>query len=108
VILKERTCAIYRGSVPALSQDAIQHYLPQVPGWEYQEKKIARTFVLGSFHDAVAFLNKIARIAEVEGHHPDMGLVNHRRVAIFLRTRKARGLTENDFIMPAKINALVQ
>ena len=54
----------------------------------------------------IAFFDKIAALAEDEGHHPDLHLVGYRNVAVDLYTHAAGGLTENDFILAAKINEI--
>lgn len=68
-------------------------------------KKIHREWKFKSFTDAMYFVNAVAHIAEAEGHHPDM-YIFYNRVSLELSTHAASGLTENDFILAAKIDAL--
>lgn len=86
--------------------DEARTKLTEVPGWQLQDgTKISRTFELGTFAAAIAFINQIAEIAEDEDHHPD--LCNYYdKVVVSLMTHKINGLHENDFIMAAKINRL--
>ncbi len=84
-------------------------YAVQVPGWEVGEggKKISRKFVFNNFVQAVDFISgPIADIAEEEGHHPDVHLTGYKNVLIELSTHSIGGLSENDFIVAAKINRL--
>jgi len=64
-----------------------------------------REFRVPSFPEAIAFVTQVAEIAEQEDHHPDI-TINYRRVRLQLTTHAAGGLTENDFILAAKIDAL--
>lgn len=102
----EKHCSACRGDTPVISEVEIARYLKKVPGWNLAEGMIARTFVFNNFAEARAFFNKVADLAETEDHHPDMAIVKWRHVVLSLRSHAARGLTENDFIMAAKINAL--
>jgi len=81
--------------------------LKQIPGWEISDdaKKISRKFKFKNFAEALAFTNRVGEIAESEGHHPDISL-GWGRVAIELTTHAIKGLSENDFIVAAKINSL--
>ena len=67
-------------------------------------KSIEREFSTKNFTAAVDFINKIAVIAEGEDHHPDVHLTGYRKLKIILSTHALGGLTENDFIVAAKIN----
>ena len=91
-----------------LTQEQIQPYLPQVPGWEVvaNEKKIKKEFLFKDFREAMAFVNRVAELAESEEHHPDI-VISYNRVTLELSTHAAGGLTENDFILAAKINQML-
>jgi 4a-hydroxytetrahydrobiopterin dehydratase len=84
--------------------ETIQGLLPMVPKWKPDEnaKKIVRSFRFKDFVEAMCFINKVAEIAETEGHHPDL-FVSYNYVKIALTTHNINGLSENDFIMAAKI-----
>lgn len=93
--------------MPPLTRDAIAKYLPEVPGWEVLEhKKIRREFTFQDFNEAIAFVNDVADLAESEGHHPDIYLHNWNKVRIELSTHAINGLSENDFILAAKIDTV--
>lgn len=81
--------------------------LKQIPEWKLSEnvKKISRTFKFKNFAQALAFANKVGGIAEEENHHPDM-LVAWGKVTVELSTHSIGGLSENDFIVAAKIDAI--
>ncbi len=82
--------------------------LAQLPGWRLAEGeplKLARTLKRKDFAGAMAFVNRVADLAEAEGHHPDI-CVSWNRATLELFTHAIGGLSENDFIMAAKINEL--
>jgi len=79
--------------------------LPQVPGWEHQDGALVRTVKFKDFVGSMAFVNKVAEVAEAEGHHPDIH-ISWNKVTLTLTTHAIGGLSENDFILAAKINAL--
>lgn len=79
--------------------------MPVVPGWFLIGEEIKRDFKFKDFRQALDFVNKVAGIAESEGHHPDM-YIFYNKVNLSLYTHAAKGLTENDFILAAKINNL--
>lgn len=79
--------------------------LAAVPGWEARDGKLQRTFDHKDFVAAMAFVNAMAALAEAEGHHPDF-CVHYRRVDVSVWTHAIGGLSENDFILAAKIDAL--
>lgn len=82
--------------------------LKRVPGWELHEngKAITRKYVTKNFLAAVRFVGKVAEVAEADNHHPDLHLTGYRNLRIDLSTHAIGGLSENDFILAAKINQL--
>ena len=94
------------GTKPMTPEDA-ENYRNETPEWELQKNatKISRDFRFKNFVDAMRFVNNVARIAEDEGHHPDLH-ISYNRVMIELWTHAINGLSENDFIVAAKIDAL--
>jgi len=76
--------------------------MEQAPGWELEEDKLSRRFKFRDFREAMAFVNRVADLAEEEGHHPDIHIF-WNRVQLDLTTHAIKGLSENDFIMAAKI-----
>lgn len=106
--LKQKKCQPCEGGVEALSRDKAQEYLVNLKGWELAEdgKRIRRTYVMRWFMDAIELIQKIAEIAEQEDHHPDIHLTGYRKLKIELMTHAIGGLSENDFILAAKIEDL--
>ena len=79
--------------------------LAEIDGWELGgEKKIEKEFKFKNFKEAIAFVNKVADLAEKEGHHPDIISHGWNKVKLELSTHSIGGLSENDFIMATKIN----
>lgn len=105
--LTEQTCVACEGGMPPLSRVEAEILLRQTPGWELSSDAttVSRIFVCESFRDALALINRVGTIAESQGHHPDMHLYEYKKVRIDLTTHAIGGLSQNDFIMAAKINA---
>ena len=91
-----------------MTDEQINQYLPQLKGqWEVVEsRKIRREFKFEDFSEAMKFANRVADLAEEEGHHPDFH-IHWNKVRLELWTHEIGGLAENDFIMAAKIEALL-
>ncbi len=106
--LTQKKCQPCEGIGQAFSKNQIAEYLLKTPGWELDksEKLISRDLVLKNFMAAIRFINKIAEIAESENHHPDVHLTGYRKLRVELTTHALSGLSENDFIVASKINAL--
>jgi 4a-hydroxytetrahydrobiopterin dehydratase len=107
--LASKSCTPCRGGVPALtsSEAAMHHH--QTPEWSVLDNahRIERTYKVKNFAEAYAVVQKIAELAEAEGHHPDIGF-GWGYVTVSLQTKKIKGLHENDFIMAAKIDELAK
>ena len=106
--LVNKKCKPCEGGVPVLTRDQAKDYLKGLPGWalNVDGKAIRTEYVMKNFLTAVSLIQKIAEVAEREGHHPDIHLTGYRKLAIELSTHAVGGLTENDFILAAKINQL--
>lgn len=106
--LTEQKCVACEGGVPPLSALEAAALLPEVPGWELDaaSTQLSRTYTWKNFAEALAFVNQVGAVAESEGHHPDIHLVNFKQVQIVLTTHAIAGLSQNDFIVAAKIDAL--
>ena len=90
-----------------LPVSAAKTFLADVHGWELVDgTAIQKVVKCKDFSDAVALIQKIAPIANAEDHHPDLHLTNYRRLTIELSTHAIGGLSENDFILAAKIDQL--
>lgn len=104
--LAAKQCVPCQGGVPALKGTAVAALLPQLDGWTVDnEHDLNKTFAFPDFVSALAFANKVGELAEREGHHPDIYLT-WGKVGIKIWTHKIDGLTESDFILAAKIDAL--
>ena len=72
----------------------------------HQGQRIRKVWVVKDFMAGIEFFNRVAAVAESDAHHPDLHLEGHRNVAIELYTHAIGGLSENDFILAAKIDQL--
>ncbi len=105
--LTDKKCVACEGGIPPLNERQVARYHNEIPEWTVVEnKKINRTLVLKDFAEAMQFVNKVAACAEGEGHHPDI-TISWNKVTLTLTTHAIGGLSENDFIMAAKINKIL-
>jgi 4a-hydroxytetrahydrobiopterin dehydratase len=103
--LTKKHCIPCENGEGKLDINKIKEYLPLVENWMLIGDTIKRDFKFKNFKEAIDFVNKVAKIAEDEGHHPDI-YIFYNKVNLSLSTHAAKGLTENDFILAAKINAI--
>ena len=104
--LASKTCVPCRGGVPPLNGKELEALRLQVPQWKVvNEHHITRAFTFPDFKQALDFVKRVGAVAEEQGHHPDI-LLAWGKAEITLWTHKIDGLTESDFIMAAKIDAL--
>jgi 4a-hydroxytetrahydrobiopterin dehydratase len=105
--LSKKRCIPCEGGIASLDQREIAEYKKQIDdGWEVRDNnKISREFVLVNYRHTIDFVNKVADLAEEEGHHPVMH-VYYGRLVIDLWTHAINGLSENDFILASKIDKL--
>jgi 4a-hydroxytetrahydrobiopterin dehydratase len=103
--LTAKRCVACRGGTPPLTAEQAREYLAATPEWALSDAadRLTRSFTFKDFRDAMTFVNRVADLAEEEGHHPDFA-IHWNRVEIVLWTHKIGGLHENDFIMAAKID----
>ncbi len=108
VQLTAKKCTACEGDTPAFTPEQIAEHLPAVPEWKLADdsKLIRRKYKFKDFVTAMAFLQKVAVLAEEEQHHPDLHLTGYKNVAIELSTHAIGGLSANDFIVAAKIDRL--
>ncbi len=106
--LTQKKCQVCEGGIPALEPAQVQEMLAQIPGWTVDAagSGISRAWKFRNFHETMAFVNALAWVAHREDHHPDLE-VGYSRCLVRYTTHTIGGLTENDFICAAKINALV-
>lgn len=107
--LTQRRCKPCEGGLPALDRQTAEKYLPRVDGWSLNTDAtaITRSFGFKNFYETMAFVNAVAWIANREDHHPDLE-VGYRRCSIRYSTHAVGGLSDNDFICAAKVNALLE
>ena len=105
--LLNKRCLPCEGGVPALDLPAATDFLKKLDGWELHNngKEIVRNFRFKDYYRTIAFVNAIAWIAHYEGHHPDLE-VHYDNCKVRYSTHTVAGLTENDFICAAKVDAL--
>ena len=103
--LASRSCRPLPGGTPALSAAQIDTLLKDVPGWRFEDGAITRTWTFPDFHRTMAFVNAVAWIAHAQDHHPDMA-VSYGRCTVHFNTHSIGGISENDFICAARIEAL--
>jgi 4a-hydroxytetrahydrobiopterin dehydratase len=104
--LTRKSCTPCEGGVPPLPPEEVEALLGQVEGWELarEGKRIRRAWTVRNFQAGIDFFDRVAALAEQEGHHPDLHLEGYRQVTVEVWTHAIGGLSENDFILAAKIN----
>ena len=101
-------CVPCEGGMSPLTLNEVAKLKPQVSGWTIDKNlKIEREFEFKNFKKAFSFLTEVALLAEKEGHHPDFTLHSWNKVKITLTTHAIGGLSENDFIVAAKISKML-
>lgn len=103
--LTDKKCVPCEGGVPPLTREESERLLRQVSGWTLNGPRLAKEFKHKNFVAAMEFVNRVADLAESEGHHPDIH-VHYHIVGLEIWTHAIGGLSENDFILAAKIDAL--
>ena len=105
--LTQKRCIACEGNVTPFNRVEAEILLKQVKEWELSNDatSISKLFTFKNFADAMMFANAVAAIAESEGHHPDLS-ISWGKVGIELSTHAIKGLSENDFIMAAKIDTI--
>ncbi|MFT3882092.1 MAG: 4a-hydroxytetrahydrobiopterin dehydratase [Gemmatales bacterium] len=104
--LSGKKCVPCEGGVQPLSRNEVERMLMGLPDWKLSEdgKSISRSYKCKDFMTAIKFFDNLAEIAEAEDHHPDLHLSGYRNVKIEMSTHAIGGLSENDFILAAKID----
>ena len=106
--LAQKKCVPCEGGVPPLTEQEAKELIASVEGWSITPdgKLIRREWTAKNFMAAIDFFNRVAALAEEDGHHPDLHLTGYRKVVVELTTHAIGGLSENDFILAAKINQI--
>ena len=105
--LTSKTCQPCEGGVPALKEAPIREHLIKIPGWEWVNGEIAKTYSFKNYHETMAFVNATAWVSHRENHHPDLE-VGYNQCRVRYSTHSVGGLSENDFICAAKVEALLR
>jgi len=105
--LASKSCRANEGKAAALNDQQIAGFLAQIPGWERADKAITRQFNFKNYCETMAFVNATAWISHREDHHPDLA-VGYNQCRVTYSTHSVGGLSENDFICAAKIEAIMK
>ncbi|MBI5637458.1 MAG: 4a-hydroxytetrahydrobiopterin dehydratase [Nitrospinae bacterium] len=100
-----RKCRPLKAGTPPMPPGSIATALQAVPGWELKDGVITREFAFKNHYEAIAFVNAVAWVSHTENHHPDMS-IGYNRCRIGYATHSVGGISENDFICAATVNAL--
>jgi 4a-hydroxytetrahydrobiopterin dehydratase len=105
--LADKACTPCRGGIPPLTPGEAARFHAQVPDWELRDDalRIERSFQFQNFREALAFVHQVGELAEAQRHHPDINF-GWGYATVSLRTKKIKGLHENDFIMAGRIDRL--
>ncbi|HEY3788940.1 MAG TPA: 4a-hydroxytetrahydrobiopterin dehydratase [Urbifossiella sp.] len=103
-----KRCVPCEGGVPKYSPAEAEEQLKSLSGWRLTHggERIRKDWVVKNFVAGIEFFDAVARLAEEEQHHPDLHLEGYRNVSIEIWTHAIGGLSENDFILAAKIDRL--
>lgn len=106
--LTQKKCLPCEGGVPAYSLDEAKGQLARLEGWQltHDGQRIRKDWTVKNFVAGVDFFNRVAQVAEDDNHHPDLHLESYRKLSIEIWTHAIGGLSENDFILAAKIDEL--
>lgn len=106
--LAAKKCVPCEGGVAPYSPAEAQEQVKRLAGWQITQngQRIRRDWTVKNFMAAMDFFNRVAAVAESEGHHPDLHVEGYRKVWIEIWTHAIGGLSENDFILAAKIDEL--
>jgi 4a-hydroxytetrahydrobiopterin dehydratase len=106
--LRQKKCLPCEGGVDPYTPEQAREQLKRLDGWRltHDGQRIRKDWKVKNFMAGMAFFNKCAEVAEADAHHPDLHIEGYRNVSVELWTHAIGGLSENDFILAAKIDAL--
>lgn len=106
--LLTKHCKPCESGAPAMGRERAQAMMAEIPGWSLNDTatEISHTFRFKNYYETMTFVNALAFIANREDHHPDLE-VGYNRVLVRLSTHAVKGLSENDFILAARISHLL-
>jgi 4a-hydroxytetrahydrobiopterin dehydratase len=107
-VLTHKKCSACEGDMAVIEKDEAEAQLEKLPGWRISHagKRIRKDWTVKNFATGLDFFQRIGQLAEADNHHPDLHLEGYRNVWIEISTHAIGGLSENDFILAAKINDL--
>lgn len=105
--LRNRKCVPCEGGVPPLAPEQVQSLLSGLKDWHLDGKVIRKQFRFKNYYETMAFVNAVAWVSHGQDHHPDL-LVGYNRCEVSYWTHAIDGLSENDFICAARVDALVE
>lgn len=103
--LATKQCKPCEGGMPPLTSGEIATLLPQLAGWQLLDQRIGKTYDFKNYYQTMAFVNAVAWVSHREDHHPDIA-VGYNQCRVEYTTHALNGLSENDFICAAKVDAL--
>ncbi len=103
--LTDKHCKPCEGGTQPLSEKEARELLKQLDGWELNDNRISKTFAFKNYYQTIAFVNAVAWMTHREDHHPDMA-VGYNKCRMEYSTHAIGGLSDNDFICAAKVEAL--
>jgi len=106
--LSAKRCSACEGDIEKLTAEQVREHIQALDGWRITGDglRIRKDWQVKNFMAGMDFFNRVAQLAEAEGHHPDLHLENYRQAWIEIWTHAIGGLSENDFILAAKIDRL--
>ena len=104
--LAGKNCKPCEGDVPPLTQEEARKLMEQLDGWTLHPASIDKTFAFKNYYQTMAFVNAVAWVSHREDHHPDLA-VSYNQCRVEYATHAIGGLSENDFICAAKVDALL-
>ena len=103
--LSDEKCAPCRPGTAPLGEAEAKEFLHGLTGWVLQGKAIVKTYQFANYHETMAFVNATAWVSHIQDHHPDI-VLGYNRCQLTYSTHSCGGLSRNDFICAAKIDAL--
>ena len=106
--LSAKRCSACEGEIAKLTAEQVGELIQALDGWQITGDglRIRKAWEVKNFMAGIDFFNRVAQLAEEEGHHPDLHLDDYRHAWIEIWTHAIGGLSENDFILAAKIDRL--
>jgi len=103
--LSRQTCGHIPEGTPAFTNEEVGQHLARLPGWAVERGKLTKTFSFANHYESGAFANAVVWISHRQDHHPDINL-GYSKVTVSYSTHTVNGLSVNDFICAARVEAL--